>query len=108
MKIILMSVLALGVLSSNTYAGCGQVGCSDVKVSRLYLKSDGDIAIGTSDDEKKIKNCKSSRYIYLSKKHPLFKEIYATLLSTKRADEKVFIRTVTSPKSCYLSYLVVL
>ena len=107
MKKTLMSVLALSVISNSVYAvGPYSTGCSGCKIDKLYLTKNK-IYIGTNYDEKKIGNCSavSGVYMTLEKSHPLFKEIYATLLSAKRADVPVLFRT-ESGNGCRIYYIV--
>jgi len=105
MKKVLMSVLALGAISSSVYAECVSGWCSDVEVTRLLTTVDGNILVATSGDESALA-CTSpgNEYMTLSKDDPGQKNLYSLLLTAKTTKTKVMIRTEDSSSNCRILF----
>lgn len=96
-------------LATTSLAACQASTCSDVNVSTLFLRNDGDIFINTSDDERNLSTCAPQGDISLLLKndHHNKKEIYATLLAAQIAAKKVRIRIVDDVSPCQVSYITI-
>ncbi|WP_062269276.1 hypothetical protein [Endozoicomonas arenosclerae] len=105
-KIILFCLITLPLLSK---AACNDKLCTS-KIERLYITSafGGSVLIKPADQASGILNCKlmENVYITLKKDHPVFEEIYSTLLSAKVADMLVKLRIDEASEGCNLRYVM--
>lgn len=98
MKKILMSVVAMGMMTSSIYASCSDSlndggACFD-HIDTLLALEGGAMYVGTKGDEKKLTGCKATSNVYglILADAAGKKEMVASLLSALRADEKVTVR----------------
>ncbi|MEJ6472918.1 hypothetical protein [Pseudoalteromonas piscicida] len=100
-------IMALAIVSNVSWATCSGVRCESVEVKRLYIKQDGEVLIGTYDDEKKL-SCSPvvGVYLSLSVAEPGGKAQYSTLLAAQLAGKKVSIRIAEGSSRCKIEYLV--
>ena len=103
----LVLLLVLGFGYTTAYADCNGNACVNVKIKRLFVRSEAGISISTTGNETNL-NCAGPghTYIELRTSHPNYDEIYSLLLAAKLADYDVWIRTVTSTVNCRIQYVV--
>ena len=114
MKKILMSILALGVMSSSVYGDCrdlnhsGGAVCTNVKVKELFPTNYGRIYFTPDGNLKKFTQCKThGKWVYIHRDDKGKKEMFATLLSAQRADEKVNVYFAKDKNGeCYLTGVI--
>lgn len=84
-------VLAVFLFSAmSAYADCNPDFCANVFISRLYIKHDGDVFVGTSGDESVLNcNAASGVYVTLPHDHPGADKIYSALLAAQMANKRV-------------------
>ena len=86
------------------WADCAGTSCTGVKITRLVVRSGGDISVGTSGQETNL-DCDTDKYIALNKSMEGFDQIYALLLTAHTTEHPMWVRT-NSSGSCYISYVV--
>lgn len=102
-----LPVFFLGLfISFSAYSDCSADSCVDVKVTRLVVRANGDVSVGTSGDETLL-NCDSGTkgYINLSRGNDNFDAVYSLLLTAHTTEHPLWIRA-TGPEQCELSYVV--
>lgn len=106
MKKLLLAaaVLSMG-FSVNASAGCSTKSCSG-KITKLYVRESGNIAVATDGDEKAL-NCKavSNVYVTLRNDSPNRDAIYSTLLAARASGAKVGVRISEGTSDCKISYV---
>jgi len=104
MKNIIVSIIAMIAMSSNTYAECKSWGCNS-KIQKLLVTNTGKIVVATDGDEKKA-NCTPIAGIYLtiSPSTKGSNSIYSLLLTAKSLDKKVILRVSEGTKNCEIQY----
>lgn len=115
MKMALMFFVCLVTIQfSRTAAAnpCSGVVCSNTTVQRLYPASDVNnprVYIQPKDGGQSSLTCTPISGVYLTLKttHPLFGEIYASLLEATIHNKKVTLRTKINSPDCEISYIVV-
>lgn len=94
--------------STYTFASCSPQACV-TKIKRLYLTggTSGSILVMPTEVAQGYVNCtlKEGHYLTLKNDHPLFSEIYSTLLAIKIAEKNVRIRIVEESNNCEISYI---
>jgi hypothetical protein len=113
MRIQKLSSIGIGALTgtmiwtSEAHATCDGNACAQEKIERLYVQGDGDVAISTTGDEKKL-DCapRDDIYIVLRRSHVAFSEIYSALLGAKLSNHDVWLRVIGGSGECAVSYLV--
>ena len=107
-KLFLGLISMVSFSSTTAMAECVSNGwCDDVKITRLYAHSNGNIYIGTSGDEKRL-NCTpvNGEDIQLSGTSPMAEILYSTLLTAKINDLTVGrIRIDPSESDCQIAYM---
>ena len=93
-------------VSSITFAECGGYSCGDVVVTRLVVRADGDISVGTSGDESLL-TCDSGEkgYLTLDSQSANHAELYSLLLTAHTTEHPLWIRA-TDSGSCVINYIV--
>ena len=112
MKKVLTTILAIGTISTATYAGCTASGCSNVTVDKLYMTATGTLYVGTSGDEKAL-NCAGGAgnggvanvYVSLKEGDVGKNAMYSLLLTAKTTGKKVKIRIVEGSSDCKVMYI---
>lgn len=105
MKKILISILSLGALVSNSYAGsCNATGCNNVKIESISVRLSGAMLIATDGDES-VLNCTSpaNRYITLLD-GPGKNAIYSMLLTRQTTNKVVTLRITPGSSVCSLAF----
>ncbi|WP_218417931.1 hypothetical protein [Alteromonas lipotrueae] len=106
MKIILFILVAF--YNCTVDASCTQNSC-DTSIARLYLSgtSDGRVFIEPSEVASGVVNCElaEGKFFTLYQSHPLFSEIYSTLLASKIASRSVRLRIHENTLDCKLLYI---
>lgn len=96
-------------LSFNVAAVCSATSCSgkgkDVLLS-IYPNGSGNVYLQAPADRANL-NCVliEGHYMTLKQSHPLFKEIYSTLLTGIAANKHMTIRIKTGSAGCEVSYV---
>ena len=103
MKKILLSVMALGMISTMANAACNASGCNDVVITKLYALNNGDVYISTTGTQANL-NC-GYHAIRLPKDHAGQKVIYSALLTAKTTKQKVGIQIITGSAKCDMAYM---
>ena len=102
------------ILSSNSFAaGCNASGCTGKPselFSNYYLTSfaDGRVYLHMKDNiSKQNMDCSLAEGVYatLMSNHPLFKEIYSSLLSATAMDRQVHMRIKNGSSNCEVAYV---
>ena len=103
-NILIAALISSSFTSFIAAAGCTENGCLS-KVDTLYMSGNGNIFIGTTDDEKLLDcDAVSDVYITLKPTHKNFEPIYSALLATQLADKEIYLRILNGSDSCELSY----
>ena len=106
MKLVLIFFAVIFAFKAD--AKCSQNSC-DTNISRLYLTSlaDGRVFVEPSDVASEIINCEMAegKFFTLYKSHPLFREVYSTLLTAKISNRSVRLRIVENTSGCKLAYI---
>lgn len=104
-------LLVLGgffLMAETAAASCSAIGC-DTQVRRLYPSSlaDGTVFVEPVDASSGIVNCtlRDNLFFSLKKTHPLFNQIYATLLTATVAKSNVRLRIKEGTPDCEISYV---
>ncbi|WP_394201657.1 hypothetical protein [Marinagarivorans algicola] len=109
----IVAMIALTFSLDAFSAGCTAQGCTG-KPSELFSNyyltgsEDGRIFFHMRDDVDKQKmNCTlvEGAYATLMSTHPLFKEIYSSLLSASAMDRAVYIRVKGGSSKCEIAYV---
>ncbi|MEW6995209.1 hypothetical protein AADZ84_13185 [Colwelliaceae bacterium MEBiC 14330] len=110
MKYIIL--LLLMVYSSQGLANCIERGCSGIAselFDRYYLSpaGGGQLRLKLKVDSSKL-DCSlaEGKYMTLMASHPLFEEIYSSLLTASVSKKKVFVRIDQGSDNCQVSYLM--
>jgi hypothetical protein len=112
MKYLIPIILLMISLSTVAAGSCGSTGCTGTP-KELFVAyyntayTDGRVFLHLKDDiNKQNINCPLAEgsYITLKKSHPLFKEIYSSLLSALAMDNKVHVRIKTGTSGCEVLY----
>lgn len=104
--IVLVSTMLAAPLG---YAGCVDRSCMGIGievVKSVYPSSTGDIYLEAPDDKTTL-NCtlKEGQYMVLQSDHPLFREIYSTVLSALTSNKRLQVRIVEGSDNCQVSYV---
>lgn len=103
---IFLIVISFPLLSK---AGCTSTGCTST-IKRIYLtgRSPAQVLIQPSENLNGRVDCTpvETKYLTLHASHPLFKEIYSTLLASHIANEEVWLRVASGSNDCRIVYLV--
>lgn len=105
MKKILMSLLAMGTLTSVAMAGCSANGCYNVKVKKLLVATSGDILVATDGDETAL-NCGSvvGQYMTVPVNNPGKNAMYSMFLTAMTTDKSITAVIIPSTTGCKISY----
>ena len=108
MKKILMSALALGAITTGSYAACAGTVCGQVDVQRLYITDTGTIYIGTSGVETAL-NCTAPGDQYLSIRDADVGKnaLYSMLLTAQTTKRKIDIGIEAGSADCHVLAIVV-
>ena len=100
------SVLLL-LLGGIAYGACTSTGCTDVRVTRLYVNTQYVTYVLTDGDETAL-NCTLVSGVYMTLDHydANYKSVYSTLLAAQIADRPVSIRTVDNSTNCKITYVL--
>ncbi|UTW46446.1 hypothetical protein KFE80_06085 [bacterium SCSIO 12696] len=103
--VVLMCILA--IFPSISWAGCSGGSCTAVKITRIVVKVNGDVNIGTSGDESNL-DCDDGGYGYikLEKASEGFNQLYSLLLTAHTTEHPVWIRANSDPSECRVVYVV--
>ena len=106
MKKILISLMALGTLSTATYAGCNAGACSSVKIESILILSNGSITVGTSGTETGL-TCTASggRYLAIDANSIGKNAMYSALLTAQTTKATLSIRTNDDAGACKITYV---
>ncbi|BCL73492.1 conserved hypothetical protein [Vibrio nigripulchritudo SFn27] len=106
MKKLIVS-LVLGLLSFQAFADCSGHSCTGVKVSRLYVNTDGTSVIGTSGNEANL-TCEAGKngYIHLDPASKNYNAVYSLLLTAHTQGHPIWIRTNSDSSACKVVYVV--
>lgn len=104
-------ILAVVGVAVNAHAECTLNGCiasgSD-PIKNIYLTaiSDGQVYIEAPSGRENL-DCTlaEGRFLMLRSTHPLFKEIYATLLAGVMADKTLWLRIKNGSAKCEINYI---
>ncbi len=77
------------------------------KIEKLYVRTTGNISVGTTQDER-LANCTPTSGVYftLDMSTPNADIIYSTLLSAQLSNKVVNIRIYENTEGCKISYVV--
>jgi hypothetical protein len=114
LKIALALVSSLSLAQSSrpaAAAACAGVFCSSTTILRLYPASDTNdprVYVQPADGGQQALQCTPVSGIYLTLKasHPLFKEIYSTLLQATVNNRRVDFRVLAGSADCEIAYVV--
>ncbi|MDM3871228.1 hypothetical protein QSV34_07650 [Porticoccus sp. W117] len=103
----LILALILVVLPSMSWAECSGGSCKAVKVTRMVVKANGDVNIGTSGDESNL-TCEDGGhgYIKLEKDSNGFNQVYSLLLTSHTTEHPIWIRANDDSGECRVVYVV--
>jgi hypothetical protein len=115
MKLSLILLVCLAAIQfSRTAAAnpCSGVACPNTTVQRLYPASDVNnprVYVRPTDGGQSSLTCTAVSDVYLTLKttHPLFGEIFASLLEATIHDKKVTLRIKDGSPDCEILYIVV-
>lgn len=109
MKCFFSILFLLG--AANVFAGCDSNGCVGTPkelFSNYYLTGwgDGRVFFQVKEGRDQL-DCTlvEGNYLTLKASHPLFKEIYSTVLAAATTDSKVLLRIKNGSDICEVSYL---
>ena len=90
----------LGLFGFNAVADCNSVYCKNVKITGMYVRTDGNTIIATSGDASKL-SCETDKagYITLSGDAKNYNAVYSLLLTVYTTEHPVLVRTNASGKS---------
>jgi len=108
MKKILISVLAMGAISTSVYAGCAGTACTQVDITRLYMTDYGTIFVGTSGIETSL-NCNPNGGSYLSVRNADVGKnaLYSMLLTAQTTKRKLDIGVEAGSADCHILAIAV-
>jgi len=106
MKKILMSVLALGAISTASNAACTASGCSDVGVDRFLVGATGNILVAPVGGLSGV-NCTPvlNYYITIDANDPGAKAIYSYLLTAKTTNQNISFAVVDGSPVCQVAFV---
>jgi len=106
MKKIIMSVLAMGALSTGAYAACTTSGCSDVGVERFLVSSIGNILVAPVGGLTGV-NCTPvlGYYVTINATDPGAKSIYSYLLTAKTTGQNISFAVVDGSATCDVAFV---
>ena len=107
MKKLLISLMALGTLSTATYAACNAGACSDVTVDFILVLGNGSITVGTSGTETGL-TCAASggKYLAIPSAAAGKNAMYSALLTAQTTKAKLSIRTNDDAGACTIAYVM--
>ena len=106
MKKISLGSVFLFVLTMGLSASCGSQSCDD-KVEQLYINNNGKVLIKMGGDLTAV-NCTMAGGIWITMRPdetPAYKEIYATLLSSKMANKNIYVRVIEGSNPCSIAHV---
>lgn len=108
MRYLLLTFL---LFASASWAGCNNIACYGVGkdvLTRTYLASSGNIYIGAPVGKENLKcDLFEGQYMTLKPAHPLFSEIYSTILTGIAAQKQLQIRIVENSPECEVMYVTI-
>jgi len=106
MKKILISLMALGTLSTATYADCSGGACSSVKIDSILILSNGSITVGTSGTETGL-TCAAAggKYLAIDANAVGKNAMYSALLTAQTTKATLSIRTNDDASACQIAYV---
>lgn len=99
-------LLMVFVISLFAAESCNSIRCV-AKIEKLYVRTSGNISVGTTQDET-LANCtpKSGVYFTLDMSVPNAEILYSTLLSAHLSNKVVNIRISENTDGCKIAYVV--
>ena len=94
----------LMLLSAQLWAECSGFMCSDVTITRMVVRADGDVSIRTSGTESNLSCDATSDYIALEKSATNYNATYSLLLAAHSTKSLINIRTTDSGE-CKVVYI---
>jgi len=103
----LISLMAMGILSTATYAECNAGACSDVTVDFILVLNNGSITVGTSGTETGL-TCAASggKYLSIPADSVGKNAMYSALLTAQTTKAKLSIRTNDTADACTITYVM--
>ena len=107
MKKILMSVLAMGLISTTVHAGCNGGACSDVKIDFILVLGNGSISVGTSGTETGLQCAASGgKYLAIPADVAGKNAMYSALLTAQTTGKKLSLRLNDTSAACKIRYVM--
>ncbi len=105
MKKILMSVLALGIMSTSAYARCTASACEG-NVERLYMTAGGTMYVQIEGDASLL-NCTPPGGVYMSLKEGDVgkNSMYSLLLTAQTTNKPIIVRVVEGSSDCRVAFV---
>lgn len=105
MKKVLISVLAIGMISSNLYGACTAKSCANVKITKVNATFGGTIYIATDGSESAL-NCTSpgNAYVSVGATDAGKNALYSMMLTAQTTGKKVNIRIQEGSAGCRILY----
>lgn len=109
MKKNLLLMLILSMFSIKCMAGCDSRFCSGIQdevIKSVYPTQGGKVYLEAPADKANL-NCTlvEGYYMVLDPSHPLFKEIYSTVLTAMTAGKQFQVRIVENSSDCRVAYV---
>lgn len=111
MKKLLISILAIVMMSISVYAKCTSGACTG-KITKLYIKADGLILVGTDGNENAL-NCAagagnggvSGVYMTLRKKDIGQNTMYSLILTAEATGKDITLKIQEGTPDCRVIYV---
>ncbi|MBD8513366.1 hypothetical protein IFO68_11835 [Photobacterium sp. CAU 1568] len=103
-------IFLLFFISPATWAGCNNIACYGVgkdAIVNVYLHPSGNIYLGAPEKDKLNCQLDGGTYMTLKPAHPLFSEIYSTILTGIAAQKQMQIRIVENSPECEVMYVTI-
>lgn len=105
MKNVLMSIVALGAMSTSLYASCTTGSCSG-KVERIYMTANGTMYVKVEGNAGTL-NCTAPGGVYMSLKEGDAgkNSMYSLLLTAQTTGKRVTVRIEEGSSDCRVAFV---